>query len=87
MDRLPVGLAVALTLAACAPSPQGQISVFFDQPMVPEIVGQTLLRCRIQGGPLDSPSPTIWTIAPPISQKQIACLERQPHVVIVHLAE
>jgi len=82
-----VAAAVALALGGCALGPEGTLTVVFDQPMVPEVVGQMMLRCGIHGDPVDVPSPEVWQIRPDISQKQVACLRRQPHVVEVRPAE
>ena len=79
--------AIGLALGGCARPPQGSISVRFDQPMVPEDVGRTLLRCGIHSDIIDAPSPEIWQIPPDISRKQFECLKRQPHVARVLPAE
>ncbi|MBV9097247.1 MAG: hypothetical protein JO079_04230 [Frankiaceae bacterium] len=84
--RLLVGTAIAVALAGCTPSYQGSITVEFDKPMVPEDAVQAFLHCHIHDQPWEA-SLTAWQVTPDLSQAQLACLRRQPHVKYVHLAE
>lgn len=80
--RVLAAMALAVALVGCTMQPEGMLSILFDQPMVPEDVGATLLRCGVHHDPVEN-STTVWSVPPDLSQKQLACLRRQPHVEAV----
>lgn len=79
--RVVVGIALAATLLGCARPPMGRMTIVFDHAMVPEDVTQTLRHCGVHDDVYEGPSLSLWQIEPNLSRRQIACLDRQPHVV------
>ena len=80
--RVVAGCVAVLASTGCVHAHTGLVSIVFDQPMVPEVVGQTFLRCGIHDTPQEADGNlAVWLIPPEdVSQKQLRCLLRQPHV-------
>jgi len=76
-----VWAAIASTLTGCGS--QHSFYVMFDEPIAPEAVVQTLLRCGIHDNPQLGPGANTWLLPTDVGRSKLNCLRHQPHVVAV----